>query len=244
MIKRFKQTMTALSLALSIVLLFASSAFAAAIDVSYKILSTSDKGGIVYDNTVTVEEGSTVFAALQQVSNDRGIPIVHSGSGANLYVSAINGAMENKYPGEYSGWMYRVNNELLSYAADDPNGAVLHAGDDVTWYYAVPAETYFTKIDNTTVSGSTLIVNVKAEKFDDVINWDLSGFTGLEGATVVAKQGGVERTATTNSNGDAVFTGLGSGTWQISVKDKYFTSGALNYAIEHTKSSVHTVTIP
>ncbi|MBN6185720.1 DUF4430 domain-containing protein [Aneurinibacillus sp. BA2021] len=250
MMKRFKQTMMALSLAISIVVMLASSAFAAT-TVNYKILSVKEGDtGVLYDGPVTVSDGSTVFAALKKISDDssgslKPITLTYSGSGAGLYVSAINGASDKKYPSAYyAGWMYRVNNDLLSYSADDPTGAVLHNGDDVTWYYASPAQTYFTKINSTAVNGSTLTANVTAEKFEDVINWDLSGFDNLAGATVVAEKGGVKQTATTDSNGNAVFTGLGSGTWKVWVQDKYYTSGDLTDAIEHTKSSVSTVTIP
>lgn len=50
--------------------------------------------------------------------------------GSPSYVTSINGLAEKQVEG--GGWMYEVNGEIPSVAAD---GFVLSPGDSVRWYY-------------------------------------------------------------------------------------------------------------
>ncbi len=90
--------------------------------------------------------------------------------------------------------------------------------------------------------GRTIEVNVKGQKYEDAINWELTPFTNLAGATVTltrASDGAELASAVSDAGGDAVLTvpAVGLPTLcYIGVKGKYFTSGDLSGGIEQTAS--------
>lgn len=78
-----------------------------------------------YSGTVSIEPGSSVFAALCAT----GIPVGGSGS----YVSSINGLAEFA-GGPGSGWIYYVNGV---YATAGSGNYALYGGENVVWRYTL-----------------------------------------------------------------------------------------------------------
>lgn len=231
-------------LAVLLILALAVPAYAN-ISVGYKIESTYDTDAILYEGTISLPDDSTVFDGLQKICNDNTYTLEYNGTGENLYVSKIGDQAHMRYTPNssyYSGWMYRVNDTMIDYSCDDPTYAVLSNGDKVTWYYACPEYTYYTKVNSTSVNGTTLTVNVKADIFTDVMAWERSGFQDRQGAAVKIKKGSTEYSATTNSSGVATFSSLGSGTWTVWVEPLYYTSAPAN-CLKHTKSWETSATI-
>ncbi|MCL6635149.1 MAG: DUF4430 domain-containing protein [Peptococcaceae bacterium] len=231
--------------------------------VTVRILGYEDgDGGVILDNyrvRLTDETGYTVLNALEKACDDKNISLTVFGSGESAYVYEIGGQEAGYFqPNEnyYSGWMYRVwrredqpagpQNDILPPVS--AGAYTLGNGDKVTWYYAIPAESWYTIMDNygginlIYRSGQTINVNVKGQKFEDVINWNLTPFTGLEEATVTlvrAIDGAELASAVTDGNGDAALTAPGvriPTLCYISVKGKYFTSGNIAGGIEQTAS--------
>ncbi len=67
----------------------------------------------------------------------------------------------------------------------------------------------YSSIGASYAKGSSISVNVKAQKFTDIMNWTLTGFNGLSDATAVlvkASNGLELASATTDSNGNATIT--------------------------------------
>ncbi|SCL85900.1 DUF4430 domain-containing protein [Sporanaerobacter sp. PP17-6a] len=198
-------------LVLVLTLFLSNMAFGAPTTVSYKIVSTSDKGGIVFESEeVAADTNETYFDVLERICSDNDIPLDASGSGSGIYVRGINGEYEKRYlPNEdyYSGWMFRVNNVLHGYSAGDPANSKVAEGDKITWYYACPSYTYFPILDDSDVnfdSSGNMTVDVDAEIFEDVWNWQIITVPLDEGRVVLEGESGNKIYATIN-DGEAVF---------------------------------------
>jgi outer membrane protein assembly factor BamE (lipoprotein component of BamABCDE complex) len=225
---------------------FAGAAFADNITVYYTIMSmedTYDDKDLMYEKEVSLPEGSTIFRGLKRACWGQDeqfqtgeVPMSYSGSGAGLYVYSIYGVDAAQYT-FWDGWMYRVNDVMYDYSCDDPTNAVLNDGDKVTWYYAEPERTRYTKIDEIWKDGSTVKVRVQEDHFLDAWNWIRQGFDNLAGAVVNLEYNGTPLTpVTTDANGVAQFTYQGGGTYKAWVEPKWEQSGSYEGLPEHVIS--------
>lgn len=215
-----------------------------------------------YQVTLTDSTGFTAYDALNKACSDKAISLVASGSGSSTYVSSIGGQTEAHFTPNssyYSGWMFRVLRQSDPTTDELPSvscGAyTMQSGDKVTWYFAVPAESWYTCMSNYSsigasyVKGSSIAVNVKAQKFTDIMNWTLTDFDNLSGATVVlakASNGQELASALTDSNGNATITApevSANTACYLYVKNKFFTTGDLDTALQQVKSWKKNVTI-
>lgn len=96
-----------------------------AFDVDLLEGTTEAEGAAPYrgPQDFNLEEGATAYDALVAT----GVEI----DGTPSYVTSINGVGEG-LAGSASGWMYMVNDEMPSLAA---NEYILEEGDAVVWYY-------------------------------------------------------------------------------------------------------------
>ena len=232
--------------------------------VKIRILGYDDGGGgvILEEQWVRLTDstGYSVLDALEKACADNNISLTVVDTQYGKYVSAIGGQEQDYFQSEeeeyYSGWAYRVwpaeyrpgqpQEDTLPW--DAASDYVLENGDSVTWYYDIPVYTWYTVMDNyddidfLTWRGRTIEVNVKGQKYEDAINWELTPFTNLAGATVTltrASDGAELASAVSDAGGDAVLTvpAVGLPTLcYIGVKGKYFTSGDLRGGIEQTAS--------
>ncbi|MCM3288848.1 DUF4430 domain-containing protein [Paenibacillus sp. MER 180] len=92
---------------------------------------TVGKGDIIAPVRVELQDGDTAYTALERIAEKRGISIESTGSGANLYIQAIDGLAEFDN-GSLSGWMYSVNGKFPNYSAGIYN---LKNGDVLRWQY-------------------------------------------------------------------------------------------------------------
>lgn len=215
-----------------------------------------------YQVTLTDLTGYTAYDALNKACSDNSISLVASGSGASTYVSSIGGQTEAYFTPNssyYSGWMYRVwrsssptTDELPSYSCGD---YTMQNGDKMTWYYAIPSESFYTCMNNYTSiqssynEGSSFTVNVKAQKFSDVINWTLTEFENLSGATVKlvrASDGALLASGTTATNGNVTIQApqvTENTACYLYVDNKFFTTGDLNTGLQYVRSWSKSVTV-
>lgn len=231
--------------------------------VTVRILGYDDgSGGVILNDCLvrlTDATGYTVLDALEKACGDRNISYTVTETPYGKYVSEIGGQVEAYFqPNEnyYSGWSYRV--WPIEYRPSQPqedtmpwesaDAYVLENGDKVTWYYTIPAQTWYTIMDNYGSinliyrGGQTINVNVKGQKYEDIVNWNLLPFINLAGATVTltrAGDGAELASAVSDSSGNAALQAptvsrptLGF----ISVKSKYFTAGNETGEIEHVAS--------
>lgn len=268
MIKNIKKILCLLMLAVIITTMFSGIVFAAdPITVTVRIqgYNVGGNGGSIlneYQVTLNDSTGFTAYDALNKACSDKSISLVASGNGASTYVSSIGGQAEAYFTPNssyYSGWMFRVwressptTDELPSYSCGD---YTMQNGDKMTWYYAIPAESFYTCMSNYTSiqssynEGSSFTVNVKAQKFTDIINWVLTGFNNLSGAIVKlvrASDGAVLASGTTGTNGNVLIQ-----TPQVTedtacylyVDNKFFSTGDLNTGLQHVHSWSKSVTV-
>lgn len=233
--------------------------------VTVRILGYDDgSGGVILNDCLvrlTDSTGYTVLDALEKACDDRNISYTVTETPYGKYVSEIGGQVEAYFqPNEnyYSGWSYRVWPIEYQYRPSRPqedtmpwvsaDAYVLENGDKVTWYYAIPAQTWYTVMDNYGSinllyrGGQTINVNVKGQKYEDIVYWNLLPFTNLAGATVTltrAGDGAELASAVSDGSGNAALQApvvsrptLGL----ISVKSKYFTAGNETGGIEHVAS--------
>ncbi|WP_110930792.1 DUF4430 domain-containing protein [Paenibacillus bouchesdurhonensis] len=93
--------------------------------------STIGEDDILSPVTVTLQDRDTAFTALSRAAGARNISIDYIGSGATLYVQAIDGLGEFD-KGPESGWMYSVNGVFPNYSA---GLYTLQNGDVLRWRY-------------------------------------------------------------------------------------------------------------
>lgn len=235
--------------------------------VTVRILGYDEGGGVGrvilddYKVRLTETTGYSVLDALEKVCADKNISYTIEDTIYGPYVSEIGGQVEKHFQSGaidhyFAGWSYRV--WPVEYRPEQPQedtmppvGApdyALENGDMVTWYYTLPAETWYTIMDNysdidlLTWRGQTLDVNVKGQKYEDTENWSLLPFTNLAGATVTltrACDGAELASAVSNASGNAALTvpAVGFPTLcYIGVKGKYYTTEPIVGATEHVAS--------
>lgn len=265
--KNIRKVLSLIVLAAVLLTMFGSTVFAAdPISVTVKIqgYNNSSSGIILNEYQVTLNDstGFTAYNALDKACRDNSISLIASGRGYSTYVSGIGGQAEAYFTPNssyYSGWMFRVLRQSDPTSDELPSvgcgGYTMQNGDKMTWYYAIPAESWYTCISNSSsiassyAEGSSIAVNVKAEKFTDIMNWSMTGFNNLSGATVVlakASDGQELASAVTDSNGNAVITApdVSENTQcYLYVKNKFFTSGNLNKGLQHVKSWRKNITV-
>ncbi len=170
--------------------------------------------------------GYTALAALEKACASKKISYDVEGSGADAYVDSIAGEEAGYFTTStqeyYDGWLFRVwprsdqpGNPTADALPSVSAGAyTLGNGDKVTWYYDIPADTWYTTMANYAKlrpfyrGGQAVDVSVYAQKYVDTINWQLTPFEPLAGATVTlarASDGKVLVTATSDANGNAEF---------------------------------------
>ncbi len=88
-------------------------------------------GDIIVPMEVALQNGDTAFTLLKRVADQKGVSIDYIGSGAGLYVQAIENLGEFDH-GSQSGWMYSVNGTFPEYSAGN---YVLKDGDVLRWQY-------------------------------------------------------------------------------------------------------------
>lgn len=89
-------------------------------------------GILLKQTTVTLQEGQSVFRALELACAASGTPLVSQSSMFGAYVQRI-GPIGEKDCGPQSGWKYKVNGVTPGMASD---AYQLKNGDTVEWYYA------------------------------------------------------------------------------------------------------------
>ncbi len=92
---------------------------------------TMGEGDIVEEMNAALQSGDTAFTLLKRVVGNKGISIDYIGSGATLYVQAIDGLGEFD-GGPLSGWMYSVNGVYPDHSAGT---YYLNDGDVLRWRY-------------------------------------------------------------------------------------------------------------
>ncbi len=92
---------------------------------------TMGQGDIITSMKETLQSGDTAFTLLKRVADQKGISIKSIGSGAELYVQAIDGLAEFD-GGPLSGWMYSVNGVFPNHSAGT---YILKDGDILRWQY-------------------------------------------------------------------------------------------------------------
>lgn len=231
--------------------------------VSMRILGYDDGSGGVILNDCLVrlndDTGYTVLDALEKVCADRDISYTVTQTQYGPYISEIGGQQEKHFQPDnlyYSGWAYRLwkaedqpaNPGGDTMPWDSVDTCVLHNGDKVTWYYTLPAESWYTIMDNYSSinyiywEGQTINVSVKGQKYEDTVSWNLLPFTSLEGATVTLNRAcdGMElAAAVSDSSGNAAlqvpYVRMPTLAF-VSVKSKYFTSGPTAGGLENVGS--------
>jgi hypothetical protein len=204
--------------------------------------------------------GYTALAALETACATNKISYDVEGSGAEAYVDNIAGEEAGYFttPTQeyYDGWLFRVwpqADQPADPTADalpsvSAGAYTLGSGDQVTWYYDIPASTWYTVMANYGQlrpfyhSGQTVDVSVYAQKYVDTINWQLTPFEPLDGATVTltrVSDGKVLATATSDANGNAELQApaLRSPTrCRLYVANQEFTTAPLAGALENVQS--------
>lgn len=92
---------------------------------------TVNSSDIIAPIQVPLNEGDTAYTVLQRVASETGVAVAATGSGATLYVQAINGLAEFD-KGTQSGWMYSVNGVFPQVSA---GMYTLKNGDILRWQY-------------------------------------------------------------------------------------------------------------
>ena len=231
--------------------------------VTVRILGYDDGGGgvILDDQWVRLTEstGYSVLDALEKVCADNDISRTVEETEYGKYVSEIGGQDQGYFQPDdqyYSGWIYRV--WPVEYQPGQPQedtmpwdaaaDYTLENGDKVTWYYSLPAESWYTAMDNyedidlLTWRGQTIDVNVKGQKYEDTVFWNLLPFTNLAGANVTLTRvcdGAELASAVSDASGNAVLTvpAVGMPTLcYIGVKSKYFTAAPITGGLENVAS--------
>lgn len=109
--------------------------------VTISIEDPKETGIILEPTTVKVEEGETVIDLLKEITRENKIHLDYTGSKSSTYVKGINNVYEFD-KGAESGWIYRVNNEVINTSAGSYK---LKDGDIVEWLYTTDLGKEFEK---------------------------------------------------------------------------------------------------
>jgi len=83
------------------------------------------------NNGIEMADGSTVFDLFSSPAVVPPLTVASQGSGAGVYVTAINGVVQNQGGNQY-WWVYFVNGQEPTVGA---NAYILNDGDSVAWDY-------------------------------------------------------------------------------------------------------------
>ncbi|OZS78482.1 hypothetical protein CF394_06920 [Tetzosporium hominis] len=138
-------------------------------------------GDSIAPTEVALHDGDTAFTLMKRVADQKEITVDYSGSGAGVYVQAIDGLGEFDH-GPQSGWMYSVNGTFPEISAGT---YMLQDGDVLRWHYTkdlgqdlqdgTPSDT---KIDlQQVISGASKWIgeNRDFSTYDHFIDWDVLG---------------------------------------------------------------------
>lgn len=89
-------------------------------------------GILLTETKIPIKKGETVADVLSYACNAYQISYQDRGSSYGAYIYAIGG-LEEKQCGKFSGWKYKVNGEVISYAC---SSCELEENDRIVWYYA------------------------------------------------------------------------------------------------------------
>lgn len=103
-----------------------------AVDAENKTALEASEDGIMFDGTLDLEEGATIYDALVA----SGVNITSSDSSYGKYVSAINGLAAGDQ-GEMSGWIFTLNGEDVMVSADQQE---LADGDSIAFNFILEPE--------------------------------------------------------------------------------------------------------
>ncbi|MED0677133.1 S-layer homology domain-containing protein [Aneurinibacillus thermoaerophilus] len=98
--------------------------------ITLSVIGDSQRGVILPAQSVELKEGDTAYTVLRRMLGNK---VESRGSGATLYVEAIDGLGEFDR-GPQSGWMYSVNGWFPNYSAGI---YMLEDGDVVAWRYTL-----------------------------------------------------------------------------------------------------------
>lgn len=99
------------------------------ITVSVTIDGTEGGKGTIYDGSVQIPEGGSVYDALLETGVDMKV------KSSSAYVESIGGLAE-KEQASTSGWIYRVNGEMAGVMCSEYK---LNEGDKVSWTWYLDA---------------------------------------------------------------------------------------------------------
>ena len=92
---------------------------------------TMGQGDTIPAMHVSLQKGDTAYTVLQRIAAEKGIDVIATGTGAEVYVKTIAGLSEFD-GGQNSGWMYSVNGEFPQFSAGI---YTLEDGDVLRWQY-------------------------------------------------------------------------------------------------------------
>lgn len=100
---------------------------------SHVYMSIQDMNGIIASETMTLNDGDTVYRVLKTLCKQKGISMSTKNEAIEkiIYVKEINGLSEFDY-GNMSGWKYKVNGVYPNVGA---GAYTLKDGDRVEWVY-------------------------------------------------------------------------------------------------------------
>ena len=90
-------------------------------------------GVILPLTTYSIAAGDTVFTILSEATAQHRIPLETNGSGTSVYVEGLSNLYEFQF-GNFSGWVYRHNGEVLSQSCGE---TLLADGDTIEWFYSL-----------------------------------------------------------------------------------------------------------
>lgn len=148
------------------------------------------------EKQVTVEQGSTVWEILGQVMKDEDLDFkVKNNFLTAVQIPGTSDYLEQLDEGEYSGWLYKVNDVSPLVGASELEA---NDGDDILWYYAVDytkddssmgysggtssSDNADLKIDSVKafISGDMAKAEINKEDIESILN-DILGDSSFEG---------------------------------------------------------------
>ncbi|WP_304442368.1 DUF4430 domain-containing protein [Sporosarcina sp. P21c] len=92
---------------------------------------TMGQGDVIPAVQVSLQNGDTAYTVLRRIAGEKGIDVIATGAGPDVYVKTIAGLSEFD-GGQKSGWMYSVNGDFPQFSAGI---YTLQDGDVLRWQY-------------------------------------------------------------------------------------------------------------
>ena len=96
-----------------------------------EVAGAPEDGWILDEMQVPLEPGDTVWDVISRVCRDKGIAVSKIGSGASIFVKAIDGVAPVS---AQSGWMFSVDGEYILSSAGN---ITLLGGETIRWKYTM-----------------------------------------------------------------------------------------------------------